>query len=229
MVSLEMNNKFDKVIAIDGPAGAGKSVVAQILAEKLNTLYIDTGAMYRAVTFKILQEGIDFDDKKALSKILDSIDITFKKDNQGNVKILMNGKDVTNKLRSKQVNKNISNVARNKLIRKRLVKLQRKIGKAGGVVEGRDIATVVFPNAYKKFYLDAHLEERIRRRYIQAKQQGREVDESTVKEEIIKRDRSDRTRKISPLQIAPDAIYIDTTNLSIEKVVQKLLDFINRN
>lgn len=223
-----MSKNFNKIIAIDGPAGSGKSVVAKILARRLGTLYIDTGTMYRAVTFKALQKGIDLKDEKALSKLVDSIDISFEKNKGTEIRILLNNKDVSDKLRSNEINKNISYIASNRTIRNRLVRLQRKMGKEGAVVEGRDIGTVVFPKAYKKFYLDAHLEERIRRRYNQVHQEGRKVNRHSVKEEVINRDRNDRTRKISPLRIAPDAIYIDTTNLSIDEVVKKLLHIINQ-
>jgi len=221
-----MGNKFDKVIAVDGPAGSGKSVVAKTLAKKLGALYIDTGAMYRAVTLKALQENIDLEDEKRLSDLVKSIDITLEKDKEGNIRVFLNGKDVTSKLRISQVNKNISEIAKNKTVRKHLVELQRKLGGKGGVVEGRDISTVVFPKAYRKFYLDAHLEERIRRRYKQACEEGSQVNRTDVKEEVINRDRNDRTRKISPLRIDPEAIYIDTTNLTIDEVVQKLIDII---
>ncbi len=220
-----MSRNFKKVIAIDGPAGSGKSTVAERLADELSTLYIDTGAMYRAVTFKALNENIDFDDKKSIEKLVDDIDISLEKTEQG-LKVLLNGNDVTKKLRSSKVNKNISRIAKNKIVRKKMVQMQRQFGAKGAIVEGRDIGTVVFKKAYKKFYLDAHLDERIKRRLKQAKSKGRRVDEKTIKEEVINRDRSDRSRKIGPLRISPDSIYIDTTNLSIDEVVNKILNFI---
>jgi cytidylate kinase len=221
-----MNKKFKKIIAIDGPAGSGKSTIAKILASKLSTLYIDTGAMYRAVTFKALKEGIDLENSEALSKLINSVTISLQKDKDVDIRILLDNSDITEKLRSKKINENISKIAKNKEIRKKLVKMQRELGKNGGVVEGRDISTVVFPEAYRKFYLDAHLEERIKRRLNQIRGEGRKTNEETVKNEVINRDRSDRTRKISPLRIAEDAIYIDTTNLSVDEVVQKLLSLI---
>jgi len=224
-----MTKKFNKVIAVDGPAGSGKSTVARVLAQKLEALYVDTGAMYRAVTYKALQDKVDLDDDKSLTNLVKSIKISLERDKAGNIKVFLGKKDITKKLRSGKINRNISKIAKNSNVRKSLVKMQRAIGKSGGVIEGRDISTVVFPEAYKKFYLDANLEERIKRRFLQANKEGRSVKREIIKDEIISRDRNDRTRKIGALQIDPDATYVDTTSLSIDGVVQKLFDIIQED
>lgn len=224
-----MGKKFKKIVAIDGPAGSGKSTVAKLLADKLGTFYLDTGAMYRAVTYRALKHGIDLEDDELLTELVNSLDISVKRDEEGNIEVIVEGEDITEKLRSNEINENISAIAGNKNIREVMVELQREMGRGGGVIEGRDVGTVIFPDAYKKIYLDAHLEERINRRYKQAKEGGREVNKSKIKEEVIKRDKNDRTRDMGPLRIDPEAKYIDTTDSSVEEVVQKLYELVKED
>lgn len=214
-------------MAIDGPAGAGKSTVAKLVAEKLNYFYIDTGAMYRAVTLKALKEKIDFADEKKLVDLSAKADIQFKKDKSKGLRIFLDGKDVSKRIREKDINLNISALSKIKGVRENMVLRQRKLGEKGKVVlEGRDIGTVVFPEARYKFYLDADFPERVARRYKELILQGKKISWEEVRKDLLRRDRSDKLRKIAPLRKARDAIYIDTTHLSINEVVEKIISFI---
>lgn len=217
------------IIAIDGPAGSGKSTIAKLVAKRLGLLYIDTGAMYRAFTLKVLDKKINLKDKKAINKLINATNIKlepYKNKSSNFPKVMLDGKNVSGKIRQKKVETHISEVAKIKQVREFMKKEQQKMAKDGVVMEGRDIGTVVLPYADKKFYLDAYLEERIKRRYLQLKGESFDVAESEVKMYVINRDRNDRTRKIAPLEIAKDAIYIDTTNLNIKAVVSKILKHI---
>lgn len=210
-------NKY--IIALDGPSGSGKSTIANILAKKLNISYLNTGSMYRALTLYFLKNKIRKDDKIDFS-ILDKINIDINKD-----KVLLNGIDVSKKIREKEVTNNVSWVSSIKEVREHLVKLQRKIGNNKSIIlDGRDIGTVVFPKAKYKFYLDANAEIRAKRRYDQ-----NEIDKSIeeIKEDIIKRDYLDSHRKISPLEKAKDAIVIDSSYLSIDEVVKKIIGYMD--
>ena len=210
------------IIAIDGPAGTGKSTVAKKIAFKLNYIYLDTGAMYRAITFKALSENINLEDIASLIKLTIKSNIEFKMENN-ELKVFLNGNDVTYEIRSQEVTKNAFYIARIKEIRHFLVQQQQEIGKFGGIVaEGRDTTTVVFPQAEVKIYLDASLEERTQRRYKDFLARGEKVNIEKLKEEIKERDEKDKTRKDSPLKIAKDAIIIDTTNMSIDEVVERI-------
>lgn len=206
-------------IAIDGPAGVGKTTVAKIVAKRLNIDYVDTGAMYRAVAYKILKESIPLKDIK---KVLNNLKLEVK-----NNRIYLAGEDITKKIRAKPVSDIVSDIAKIKFVRDKLRKLQKKIAAENNVVmEGRDIGTVIMPKCKYKFYLDAKLSERIKRRMKDYKN----VNLKEVKSEIISRDIKDTTRKIAPLRRAKDAIYIDTTNLSANEVAEKILSFIqNKN
>lgn len=210
------------IIAIDGPAGSGKSTTAKLLAKKLGYLYIDTGAMYRAVTLFAIKNNILNDENKII-ELASELDIELKLED-GITKVFVNGKDVSEEIRSLEVNQNVSPVSKIEGVRKILVEKQKQIGKNGGVVmEGRDITTVVFPNADVKVFLTATIDERARRRALEFAQKGQEVDIEKVKQNILERDRIDSSRSVSPLTKSPDAIEVDTSNLTIEEQVDLIL------
>lgn len=209
------------VIAIDGPAGSGKSTTAKLLACKLGYKYIDTGAMYRAVTLYWLRKKLPLDEMVVCS-LLGEITINLSTQNNS-LRIYLNGEDVSEEIRLPEVTKYVSPISTFSCVREYLVEQQRKIGMDGGVVmDGRDIGTVVFPDAELKIYLVASVEERIRRRLNELKQKGVELSEAEVRKQIVERDRIDSTREHSPLRKAEDAIEIDTTNLTIEEQVEKI-------
>lgn len=211
------------IIAIDGPAGAGKSTIAKIVSEKLNLLYIDTGAMYRAITYIVLENNININDEKAINNLLIDINLEFKKNNENNIDIYFNNKKINDCLRTQQVDKNVSKVSSYKKVREHCVQLQREIPKNYDVVlDGRDIGTVVYPDTPYKFYLDATVDERARRRMLDAKNKEN-LSLEEIKEDIIKRDEFDSNRKISPLKRADNAIYIDTSNMTIEEVANEII------
>jgi len=215
-------------IAIDGPAGAGKSTIARQIAQFLSYLYIDTGAMYRAVTLKALRLGIDLLLEKQLVKLAEEIQIQLKPDlsDQGeyNNLVLLDGEDVTEEVRTPLVSQNVSLTARVAGVRKQMVSLQRKMAADGGVVmDGRDIGTVVLPQAQVKIFLTASIEERAKRRYWELKAKGYQIDLAALQEEIALRDKLDSERKEAPLKQAPDAIIVDTTSLTIPQVVERIL------
>lgn len=211
------------IIAIDGPAGSGKSTTAKLLAKKLGYLYIDTGAMYRAVTLYAIKNNL-LDDEKKIIDLANQLNIELKFED-GQTKVSVNGKDVTEEIRSLEVNQNVSPVSKIEGVRKILVQKQKEMGKNGGVVmEGRDITTVVFPNADVKIYLTASIDERAKRRALEFAQKGQQVDIEQVKQNILDRDRIDSSRDVSPLKKSPDAVEIDTSNLSIEQQVEQILE-----
>lgn len=216
------------IIAIDGPAGSGKSTVSKLVAKKLGCTYIDTGAMYRALTLKALNTATNLKDQKALVRLSAQSKIDLKNYDDGGIKVFLDGREVSREIRTLPVTNNISYLARTPGVRANMVKLQRKLGKNGwAVLEGRDIGTVVFPKADCKFYLDASIKERARRRYRELKEAGEKVSLKNLEQEIKIRDTHDKTRKVAPLKIAEDAICIDTTNLTINKVVNMILNQIN--
>jgi cytidylate kinase len=220
------------IVAIDGPAGAGKSTVSKSVAKKLGYLYIDTGAMYRAIALKALRNNIGFDKKDELIKMAAKTRIELKvpKDKNALLDIFMDGADVTGAIRTGEVSQGASKVSAIAEIRKLLQEKQREIGKNGGVVmEGRDIGTAVFPNAEFKFYMDASVKERAMRRYKELKAKGEDVSLEVIEKEIEERDYRDKNRKADPLTKAPDAIYIDSTGLSIEESADVLVKYINKN
>lgn len=209
-------------IAIDGPAASGKSTTARLVAKKLGYLYIDSGAMYRAVTLKALREGIPTTDDAALAKIAGQAKIEFTK-NGDELRVLLDNEDVTEAIRTPEIAKHISPVAANPKVREILVARQQELGKAGGVVmDGRDIGTVVFPDAELKVYMKASAEERARRRVNELKERGIQADYQKVLQEIKRRDKADSTRRHGPLRAAADAIIIDTTHLTIDEQVEKI-------
>ncbi|TDX53309.1 (d)CMP kinase [Orenia marismortui] len=218
-----MELEKELVIAIDGPAGAGKSTVARIIADKLGYVYIDTGAMYRALTLKALNNNIALESEKELSKLAHNTDIRLAKQGENNI-VLLDNKNVTTEIRSNQVSNNVSLVAKVAQVREEMVSLQRQMAKSGKVVmDGRDIGTVVLPNADVKIFLTASVEERSERRYQELISKGEEVDLEQIKTEIIRRDEIDQNREVSPLVEAEDAIRVDTTKLDINQVVQNII------
>ena len=211
------------VIAIDGPAGAGKSTVAKIVAEKLGFLYVDTGAMYRALTLKAMKKNIDFRNKEELIKMAENTDLKLYQDTK--YRVILDGEDVSEEIRKEEVSKNTHFVASIFEIREILWKMQRSFRETSNIVmEGRDIGSKVFPDAQLKIYLDASVEERAKRRYLQLKEKGEIADIEEIKKEVIERDKKDRNRKIAPLVKLPDAVYLDTTNLTIQEVVERIIN-----
>lgn len=211
------------VIAVDGPAGAGKSTIAKLIAEKLNINYIDTGAMYRAITYKCLQNNIGINNEEEVIKIAKDCEIDFKDNN-----IYLNGEILKDEIRTMEVSNNVSNVAKIKEVRYLMVDVQRNIGKVSSVIlDGRDIGSYVFPNADYKFFLVATPEERGKRRYKELVNKGYDVNLEEIISDIIKRDEIDSNREFAPLVKADDAIEIDTTGKSINEVVQSVLSKIN--
>ncbi len=221
------------VIAIDGPAGSGKSTVARLLSERLNFFYIDTGAMYRALTYQAIKEKVNLEDEKELHKLARRTKIELNgsvalygrnvKDKEKHQRVFVNGKDVTKKIRIEELTKKVFYIARSPDVRKIMVKKQREMAKKKDVVvEGRDIGTVVFPNADLKIYLDASLKERARRRYKELKEKGERPILSKIEKEIRVRDNYDKNRKVAPLKKAKGALYLDTTSLSIDEAVNSI-------
>jgi cytidylate kinase len=219
------------IIAIDGPAGAGKSTVAREIARRLAFLYIDTGAMYRALTLKVLDNNIDLKNIPLLVDLAKHTQLHLDNDGQGALRISMDGKDVSRQIRQPRITRFVSDIARIKEIREVMLLLQRAIGKEKKdvVLDGRDIGTVVFPDAEKKFYLDADFEERVRRRYKELKDLGQDVSEKDVENDLRNRDTIDSTREYAPLKKADDALYLDTTDMTIEEVVEAMLGHITRD
>jgi len=210
------------IIAIDGPSGAGKSTVAKLLAKRMRYTYIDTGAMYRAVALKAKEKGVRTEDESALARLASSLRIAFVGKN-GEDRVLCNGEDITEMIRSPDISLLASDISTKASVREILVGMQRKMGGGGGVVlEGRDIGTVVFPNAEVKFYLDADPQERARRRFEELIGKGISVSFEETLEEVVQRDRNDTSRSVSPLTKAPDAIVIDSTDLSVEEVLDRM-------
>ena len=209
------------IIAIDGPAGAGKSTIAKKVAARLGYAYIDTGAMYRTVTLCFLESSQPFSEEAA-THIANRIDIAFQY-RDGVNRVFVDGREVTDEIRSLEVSQNVSKVAAVGGVRTAMVAAQRKIGEKGGVVmDGRDIGTVVFPKAQLKVFLTASVEERARRRYLELKEKGVPVDLADLEKRIAQRDELDENREISPLRCAEDAHYLDSTALSIDEVTEQI-------
>jgi cytidylate kinase len=213
-----------RIIAIDGPAGSGKSTVAKAVAKRLGFLYVDTGAMYRALTWDAIRKKIDFSDTVAIVKLAKKINIQLKM-RQDSLQVSIDGKDISKAIRKQTLTAKVRYIAAIEGVRKEMVRLQRSLAKKakGAVLEGRDIGTVVFPNARYKFYLDARMNERIQRRFKQLQQMGQKVNMAQIRKDVRERDYSDINRKIAPLVRAKDAVYIDTTDLNIAQVVERIL------
>ncbi|MDY2637202.1 MAG: (d)CMP kinase [Phascolarctobacterium sp.] len=213
------------VVAIDGPAGAGKSTIAKLVAEKLGYAYIDTGAMYRSVALKFLQTGKEFDEA-FISQLAQTMIIEFKPEASVN-RVFVDGVEVTDAIRSAEVTANVSRVAAIGDVREAMVAQQRRMGESGGVLmDGRDIGTVVFPKAQLKIFLTASVEERALRRYKELMAKGQDVDLAQLKEDIASRDKQDSERAISPLRQAEDALLLDTSRMNIEQVTAKILHLV---
>ncbi len=211
------------VITIDGPAGAGKSTVAQKLAARLGLMYVDSGATYRAAALKVLEAGVDPNDEPAVAKLVGATDVRVTTDD-GEPRVLIDGSDVTTRLRTPEVTLAAAQVSRLPEVRAKLIEMQRSFARGRGVVmEGRDIGTVVFPQAQLKIFLKADVEERARRRLKQDSREGREATLEKTAYEIGRRDQLDAERKISPLIAAADAVEIDSTHLAAEQVVERIL------
>jgi len=214
-------------IAIDGPSGAGKSTMAKIIAKELGILYLDTGAMYRAVALKAIKSGIDTKDSEALAEMVKDIDLRIVYEN-GVQKVILDGEDVTDEIRTPAVTVGSSDVAVNPAVREKMVELQREIASENSVImDGRDIGTHVLPNADVKIFLTASIEDRAKRRYEELKQKGMlKQSFEELKMEMEYRDKNDSTRAHSPLKKADDAILLDTTGFSVEESAKVILDII---
>lgn len=210
------------IIGIDGPAGSGKTTVAKLLAKRLNIFYLDTGAMYRALTLKAIGKKINLTDKRALVELAKGLNLEFKES-----RVYLDGLDVSDQIRTPLIDKNISPVVAQPEVRSVMVELQRKIVEKGDfIVEGRDITTVVFPEAKYKFYLDASPSTRAKRRFKELSEKGMKVNFQEVDEGLKRRDNADMTRKVSPLKLSEDAICIDTTNLTILQTAAEIIKHI---
>ena len=214
-------------IAIDGPAGAGKSTIAKILSKSLGITYLDTGAMYRTVALKAIREGINTRDEASLEKLVSDIDIKIEY-HENEQHIFLDGEDVSGKIRTPEVSKGASDVSAVKAVRIRMVELQREIAAGQSVVmDGRDIGTYVLPNAQYKFFLNAFLEERARRRYMEQLEKGiKDITLEDVRRDIEYRDKNDSSRDFAPLAKADDAIEIDTTDMTVQQVVEKIISIV---
>ncbi len=223
----ERYKKNNLIIAIDGPAGAGKSTVAQMVAAKLGYVYLDTGAMYRAVTYLVLQRGVDPSDELVVTSVAKDADIVLRSNSGVNAKptVILNGDDITDKIRTREISNLVSPLSAIASVREVLVAQQRKLASGGMVVlDGRDIGTVVLPNADVKIFLTASAEERARRRLKDLEKQGESADLQELMAEIEARDKRDSTRDVAPLKVADGGIVVDTDKLTIEQVVERILE-----
>ncbi len=221
------------IIAIDGPAAVGKSTMGKLIARELDFLYIDTGAIYRAITWKVLKNNINVSDENIISNLVSDTCITIEKVDCKSLNdychIFVDGEDITEEIRNPKIDQNVSQIARLPKIRKQLIYLQRKLAEKGNIVmEGRDIGSVILPQSDIKFYFTASEEERIKRRYKELIDKGYSIDYEEVKKQIIQRDKIDSKRKSAPLIKAKDAILIDSTEKSIEEVKDNILKIIKK-
>jgi len=212
-----------RIITVDGPAGAGKSTISRLMAKKLGLLYLDTGAMYRAVALQAAREGIDVGDGPKLFAMCAHLDLHFSQDWQG-LRVYIGKEDVSSAIRRPEMDMLSSRVSATREVREAMTELQREIGKSGGLIaEGRDMGTIVFPHADHKFFISASLEARTERRYKERAGRGESISREEVKRELRKRDEQDESRSIAPLHPADGAIIIDTTLLSVEQVMEDVL------
>ena len=211
------------IIAIDGPAGSGKGTIASLVSKQLNLVNIDTGATYRCVALEMLKEGVNLEETDKIIEISKNVDINLTEDSR----VFLNKEEVTDRIREKDVTKIVSQVSSIEKVRENLVALQRNMAKGKNVImEGRDITTVVFPSADFKFYLDASLDERVKRRLEQNKEKGIDMSESEIRDNIAKRDYNDMHKKVGALKKTDDQIYIDTSNMTIDEVVNKIVNIV---
>ena len=216
------------IVAIDGPAGAGKGTITKLVGEKKNLIYIDTGALYRCVTLYMIRNKISLNETDKIKEILNKINIELKKENNEDL-VFLNGEDVTKLIREKEVNEFVSQVSHIIEVRENITNLSRKIAEGKNIImEGRDIGTNVFPNADVKIYLDATPEERARRRMKQNQEKGIDIPYDEILKNIIYRDNNDKTSNVAPLKQAEDAFYIDSSDMPIEKVVDKVIEIIEK-
>ena len=219
-------NTHKIAVAVDGPAGAGKSSISKIVAKKLGYLYIDTGAMYRSVTWAVLHNHIDVNNQKAVEALLPELDLTMEASDDL-CKVFIAGQDVTDFIRTPQVNNFVSIVASYKGVRQYLVERQRLMAKAGGVIlDGRDIGSVVLPNADLKIYLTASVEARAMRRYLEVKGTSNEQTLEDIKDSVMQRDDMDKNRKESPLIQVEDAVLVDSSNMTFDETVEHILHLV---
>ena len=216
------------IVAVDGPAGSGKGTITKIVGEKENLVYIDTGALYRCVTLSMLRKKVGLEDLEKIQEVLNTIDIEFKQE-EDQKKVYLNGEDVSKEIREIAVNKFVSQVSHVVIVREAITELSRKIAKGKQVImEGRDIGTNVFPNANVKIYLDASPEERAKRRQKQNEEKGINIPFQEIIENIKFRDNNDKTSPVAPLKQAEDAIYIDSSNMTIEEVAEEVIKIIHQ-
>ena len=215
-------------IAIDGPAGAGKSTIAKMAAKKLDFIYVDTGAMYRAMALYFLRREIDAKDEKKIAEACEHINVTIAYQ-EGEQQVLLNGENVNAFIRTEEVSMMTSNTSKYPAVREKLLYLQRELAAANNVImDGRDIGTCVLPDAELKIYLTASASERAKRRYLEQKERGVESDLAQIERDIIARDEQDMNREIAPLKQAEDAIYLDTSDMTIEEVVTKIVSLVQK-
>lgn len=215
-------------IAIDGPAGAGKSTIAKMAAKKLDFIYVDTGAMYRAMALYFLRREIDAKDEKKIAEACEHINVTIAYQ-EGEQQVLLNGENVNAFIRTEEVSMMTSNTSKYPAVREKLLYLQREFAAANNVImDGRDIGTCVLPDAELKIYLTASASERAKRRYLEQKERGVESDLAQIERDIIARDEQDMNREIAPLKQAEDAIYLDTSDMTIEEVVTKIVSLVQK-
>lgn len=214
-------------IAIDGPAAAGKSTVAKVVAKKLSYVYIDTGAMYRTITYAALEQKVDIENEEQLMEVVKNVKIEFQQGEDTQL-VFLNGQDVSEVIRTPEVTNRVSIVAKHRLVREEMVRRQQELAEKGGVVmDGRDIGTHVLPDAEVKIFMLASVEERAERRHLENMNKGFDSNLEQLKEEIAQRDKLDSEREVSPLKKADDALELDTTSLSIEEVVQKIMSIVS--
>ncbi|HEV2834191.1 MAG TPA: (d)CMP kinase, partial [Pyrinomonadaceae bacterium] len=216
------------IIAIDGPSGSGKSTLGRMLARELNLLYIDTGSMYRAVALAVIETNLNPTDTRAVTALADRLDIDLEGD-PDSLKVLLNGSDITEQIRTESVTAMSSLISSIPGVRRAMVRRQRAMGQRGAVLNGRDIGTVVFPDADIKFFLTASPEERADRRFKEDRVADRNVTLPQTLAEMIERDHRDSTRADSPLKVADDAIVIDSSELSIQQVFERMMDHVHRH
>lgn len=216
------------IVGIDGPAGSGKGTVTKQIANKLGLVNIDTGSTYRCVALEVLNRNISLEDKEKIIEVAKDVKIDIKSTPSGDI-VYLNGKNVTKEIRSKEVTKIVSPVSSIKEVRYVMVDLQRKLAEGKNIImEGRDICTYVFPNADVKIYLDASIEERAKRRYKENQEKNIDMTYEEVYENIRKRDENDKAKEIGALKLAEDSIIVDTTNLTIDEAVEKIIDIIEK-